>query len=475
MILARQKGSAVGIDIGSRAIRLVKLVAGKDRPTLNLIGSVSLPKGAISAGEIVDSQAVSESLITLIKKVGLRDKNVVLGVGNQRVIVRLIDIAYMEPRELASAIKFQAQDFIPIPVEDAIMDFQVIGEYISEEGEKMLQVILVAAHRGMLATVVEAVEKAGLKPTIIDVNAFALVRSLLTHTKEPQSRVSRAISEGAEALDEFQLNSEISENSEPNNSVINQVSAEDISQFEAENENISETLHDSDIDNLKEISNAEENYLTQDDLLSDSSDEDFNGPERITDGSGLLPEYEEQKEVIAVMDIGANITNLSIVEDKSIKFVRVIGIGGDDWTESLIEIMGLSYDEAEELKTKIGLPPLSGDRYIDIPGEYLDRADAVFNLLEKEIIRFIGEIRRSFEYYVSQSGGSRVTKVIFTGGASSLKNLENYLEKGLDVYVEKGDPFKAVNVPPRIREQISDEDPSAYAIAIGLALRGIEG
>ncbi|MCX7832315.1 MAG: pilus assembly protein PilM, partial [Actinobacteria bacterium] len=199
------------------------------------------------------------------------------------------------------------------------------------------------------------------------------------------------------------------------------------------------------------------------------------GPPKITDGSREQSEEIVEREVVAYVDIGADITNLCIVEDDSVKFVRVIGLGGDDWTEALVEILGTSYDEAEEMKIKVGLPPLTGDRYLDVPGNYLDVADRVFNVLEKEIIRFIGEMRRSFEYYISQSNGSKITKLVFSGGSSSLKNLSSYLEKGLDLSVEWRDPFNNISIPPRLKEQLTATDSISYTIAVGLALRGFEG
>lgn len=452
-----RKRTSVGIDIGSRSIRLVKLISSKENPTLSLLGSISIPKGAVSGGEIVDVQTVAESLQTLIKKVGLKDKNVVLGVGNQRVIVRLIEMAYMDPKELASAIKFQAQDFIPIPVEEAIIDFEVIDDYVNEEGERLLQIILVAAHRGMVSSYIEAAEKAGLKPEIIDVNAFAIARSLLRSAERMQPK------ETGNNIDEvdFQENLSLEEQKENTEVFEEEPSGE-------ESSHINNAVEEGGSENSSEEN--EKSFEIDESVFTDEEE----GPPRITDGFGEVTDQEQEKEVIALIDIGADITNVCVVENEAVKFVRVIGIGGDDWTDAIVEIMGVSFDEAEDLKVKIGLPPLSGDRYLEVPGEYLDRADTVFNILEKEIIRFINEIRRSFEYYVSQSGGNRITKVYFCGGSSSLKNLPNYLEKGLDVVVERISPFGGIYVPPRLKEQLAQEDEASYTIALGLALRGLE-
>jgi|GEM_PF-909515 len=507
-----RKSQSIGVDIGSSAVRLVKLTGSADKPVLSLIGSISLPKGAVSGGEIIDSQAVAEAVQNLVKRIGLKDKNVVLGVGNQRVVVRFIDIPYIEEKELANAIRFQAQDFVPIPVEDAILDYQVVGDYFNEEGERFLQVMLIAAHKGMISMLIDAVERGGLKPEIIDVNAFAVVRALarakslsegaaLPESHQPGIETTGFAEEEnfkSDDAGETDLQGEQKESLTPSDAG----SAENSGSLEVvvdEFDNSKENLFSTDQtypggqearitgnvsvmeeqpepepeNNLKNVQIEQDNGLKE---IDESAffDEDDTGPPGIADGAGLTEAGEDQKEVVAFVDIGAEITNLCVVEDEAVRFVRLIGIGGNDWTQAIVEFLGESYDEAEELKIKVGLPPLTGDRYLDVPGEYLDKAERVFSILEREVIRFIGELRRSFEYYVSQSGGNRITRVIFSGGASSLKNLASYLEKGLDVVVERIDPFAGITVPPRLKEQLKAEDRGSFTIAVGLALRGFE-
>ncbi|NTU51830.1 MAG: pilus assembly protein PilM, partial [Candidatus Aminicenantes bacterium] len=85
----------------------------------------------------------------------------------------------MDPSELAGAIQYQAQDYIPIPVEEAILDFQVIGDYMTSSDEHMMEVLLVAAQRDMVDQVVQAVMRSGLKLSVIDVTSFAIVRGPL--------------------------------------------------------------------------------------------------------------------------------------------------------------------------------------------------------------------------------------------------------------------------------------------------------
>ena len=146
----------VGLDIGTDYIRAAQLKPSGSGFVVTAYGSVGVPFGAVVEGEIVDPEAVAGALRELWKHSGLRVKDTAIGVSNQKVVVRLIDLPYMERDELAGAIQYQAQDYIPIPIEEAIIDFQIIGDYMTPADEHMMEVMLVAAHRDMIGAVVAA-------------------------------------------------------------------------------------------------------------------------------------------------------------------------------------------------------------------------------------------------------------------------------------------------------------------------------
>jgi type IV pilus assembly protein PilM len=99
-------------------------------------------------------------------------------VANQRIVVRTIDVPNLaEPKELAAAVRFQAQEHIPMPLDLAVLDFQPLGLVETEQGERM-RVILVAARRDMVDRLLEAVRRAGLRPEGVDLSAFAMIRAL---------------------------------------------------------------------------------------------------------------------------------------------------------------------------------------------------------------------------------------------------------------------------------------------------------
>jgi type IV pilus assembly protein PilM len=167
--------SRIGLDIGSTAVRAVELVGSP----LSVVraSQVALPPGAVESGEIRDPAAVAEALKKLWSDGGFKGRQVWLGVGNQRVVVREIALPYLPENELRSSLGFQVQEFIPMPVDDAVLDYNVIGEF-EQEDRRMLRMLLVAAQRSMVEFVVQAVSAAKLQPMEIDLIPFALVRSV---------------------------------------------------------------------------------------------------------------------------------------------------------------------------------------------------------------------------------------------------------------------------------------------------------
>ncbi|MBV8297285.1 MAG: type IV pilus assembly protein PilM [Acidimicrobiia bacterium] len=168
---------AVGLDVGTSAVRAVELVLGRDQVTLTRFGQVALAPGAVVGGEVVDAPAVASAIRRLWREAGFRAGTTVLGVGNQRVVVRQADFPAMSDQDLRSALQFQAQDLIPIPVEDAILDFQLVEEFATPDGE-MQRILLVAAQRDMVRSLLAAVEGGGLSASMVDLIPFALMRAL---------------------------------------------------------------------------------------------------------------------------------------------------------------------------------------------------------------------------------------------------------------------------------------------------------
>ena len=115
----------IGLDVGTNAVRVAELELS-DPPRLTSFGQVALPPGAMRDGEVVDPAAVTAAIERLWKELSLKKAPVRVGVASPRVLVRTVDLPTMSDDELAGALQFQAQDLIPIPLEDAVLDFQVL-------------------------------------------------------------------------------------------------------------------------------------------------------------------------------------------------------------------------------------------------------------------------------------------------------------------------------------------------------------
>jgi type IV pilus assembly protein PilM len=331
-----------------------------------------MPFGAVVEGEIVDPEAVSMAIKDLWRRSGLHNKTVAVGVSNQKVVVRLIDLPFMERAELAGAIQYQAQDYIPIPIEEAIIDFQIIGDYMTPADEHMMEVLLVAAQRDMIGNVVTAVEGAGLRLAQVDVTAFALVRALLGGTPS---------------------------------------------------------------------------WLTED--------------------------AETAGDAVGVVHISSGLTNIAVVERSVPRFTRVSSLAGNQFTQAIANVLNLTFDEAEDLKSRAGLPS------IDAPSEVPTGSDpqtirTAQEALEREANKFIAEVRRSFDYYLTQATQVRsIGRIYLTGTGAALRNLPTYLERGLQTQVVLGDPLAGLSMGSGVEAAVL-ADRMGCAAAIGLALGGVE-
>ena len=167
----------IGVDIGSTAVRAAELGMGSSPPALVRVAQVTVPAGIVSNGEIRDTASVAEALRELWRRGKFKGREIVLGVGNQRVVVREITLPWLTDKELREALPFQVQEYVPIPIEEAVLDFHVLEDF-EQEGRRMIRLLLVAAQKAMISQLVEAAESAKLRPVGIDLIPFALVRSV---------------------------------------------------------------------------------------------------------------------------------------------------------------------------------------------------------------------------------------------------------------------------------------------------------
>ncbi len=168
----------VGLDIESASIAATE-VRANGAPRLAATAIAQLPDGAFNDGEVVDSGAITDALRGLFSEHKLC-RRVRLGIANQRVVVRTLRLPTIDdPKELEAAVRFEAQEQIPMPIDQAVLDHRVIGGVPgSEDSAPQIDVVVVAARRDMIDATLRPLRDAGLQPMGVDLSAFGLIRAL---------------------------------------------------------------------------------------------------------------------------------------------------------------------------------------------------------------------------------------------------------------------------------------------------------
>ncbi len=188
MQLTRQKKTTavVGLDIEAGSIAATE-VRANGSTQLGVAAVEPLAMGVFREGEVADSAALASALKSAFAKHKL-SKRVRLGVGNQRVVVRTLRLPVIEdPKELDAAVRFRVQEQMPMPLEEAVLEHQVVGGVPAEEGRPpQIDLVVVAARRDMVASFLEPIRRAGLNPIGLDLSAFGMLRALAGEVEEAQ-------------------------------------------------------------------------------------------------------------------------------------------------------------------------------------------------------------------------------------------------------------------------------------------------
>lgn len=168
----------VGLKIGGSQIAAARVRNGES-PELVQAARTSLDHGIVVNGELRDPEALAVALKAFFAEHKLPKRGVRLGIANNRIGVRTFEVTGIEdPKQLANAIRFRAQEVLPIPLEEAVLDYQVLSEGVTEDGQPLRRVLLVVAYRELVDRYVYACRKAGLQIVGIDLEAFALLRAV---------------------------------------------------------------------------------------------------------------------------------------------------------------------------------------------------------------------------------------------------------------------------------------------------------
>jgi type IV pilus assembly protein PilM len=188
----KQTGPVVGLDIEAGSIAATEVaVNGSAQVTASAIGP--LDPGAFHEGEVLDPDRLAAALKSLFADYKL-SKRVRLGIGNQRLVVRTLRLPAIEdPKEMEAAVRFQAQEQVPMPLDQAVLEHQVVGGVPAEEGgSAQVDVVVVAARREMVSSFIEPIRRAGLDPVGVDLAAFGMIRALAGAETEAAAQADNA-------------------------------------------------------------------------------------------------------------------------------------------------------------------------------------------------------------------------------------------------------------------------------------------
>lgn len=339
--------TVIGLDIGTTQVRAVEVRRQRGDVSVLRYAEAALPLGAMQDGEVTDTLVVADALKKLWSAGKFSHREVVLGIGNQRVLVRNLELPSMPMDQLRSSLPFQVQDNLPVAVEDALLDFYPTAKLTGATGET-LRGLLVAATRDTVRANVAAAESAGLRPLVVDLNAFALLRA-----------------------------------------------------------------H----------------------MLGRPADD-----------------------VVALVDIGARITNVVVAQYGRPALVRTLPTGGLHLTDAVAGTMGVSHLEAEDLKRQVGVG-------LNVPEQYQAAAEVVNHLGQA----LIESIRNTLVFYSSNNPGQGISTVVLTGGGAHLNGLGQYLASASRLPVVVGNVLGDVSVAKDV--QIDPRNaPDGVTIPFGLAL-----
>ncbi|MFC3859314.1 type IV pilus assembly protein PilM [Deinococcus antarcticus] len=175
--LLNPRPAAIGVEIGTSAIKVVALRAGSP-PSLQHAVMVPTPIGSMRDGLVVEPQAVATELRNLLAEHHITTRYAVTAVPNQSAVTRNILVPRMDRKDLQEAIKWEAERYIPYPIDEVSLDFDLLDnpDEVPENGQ--MEAVIAAAPTEHVARQVEVLRLAGLEPTVIDLKSFAALRAL---------------------------------------------------------------------------------------------------------------------------------------------------------------------------------------------------------------------------------------------------------------------------------------------------------
>jgi len=356
--MKRKKPSLLGIDISSTSVKVVELSKTDSGYRVESLAVEPLPANAVAEKNIQDVEAVGESLVKALKKSGSKCKLTALAVPGSSVITKIITMpSSLTDAEMESQIELEADQYIPYPLEEINLDFQVLGE--TEGNPDTVDVLLAASRSENVEMRTAVAEIAGLTAKIIDVEAYTIEKATSLLATKPVS-------------------------------------------------------------------------------TDDESDE-------------------AETFVIAVLDVGATMTSLNVIENNELIYTREQAFGGKQLTEEIMRRYGLAYEEAGRLKKVGGLP----DNYIP-------------EVLEPFKENMAQQVSRFLQFFYTAGQHESVDMIALAGGCASIPGIDELIASQLGIETIIANPFADMDLSNKVNSQALSNDAPALMIACGLAMRSFD-
>ena len=166
------KKDIIGIDVGSSAVKIVRLRPSRGSYHLENIGILPLNPEAIVDNTIMDSAAIIDAIQNLLASMKIKTKRIATSVSGHSVIIRKISLPLMTEDELDASIQWEAEQYIPFDISEVNIDFQILGP--DEKDPSQMNVMLVAAKKDFVDDYLAVFTEAGLEPMVMDIDCFAV-------------------------------------------------------------------------------------------------------------------------------------------------------------------------------------------------------------------------------------------------------------------------------------------------------------